>query len=131
MEKSSDFTSGYLRDKCCNCTCQGHTPSLTIETDEDDCRYYLLNREQLNEFWVCTIGEQLNFCKKESNPCKAQTCQICRFVNNLYLALICNHFFDFDDEQVEQPVLWRVYTRFLDKKINPFLVKIDIAKRMK
>ena len=130
MEKTSDFTSGSLRKKCCNCCCKGHQPGFQTFVDDFGLKYYLLNREQLNEFWACTIGEQLFFCKKESECCKTLSCYVCRFVDAFYLALVNREFFNFDKTEEKEPVLWRVYTRYLDKKIDPFLVKIDIAKRM-
>ena len=130
IAKPCGFTSGSLKEKCCNCSCRGHIPYLQTFVDDFNLKYYLVNREQLNEFWASTIGEQLYFCKKESKYCKTLICNVCQFVNAFYLALVSKEFFDFDKEKKDEPVLWRVYTRFLDKKINPFIVKIEIAKRM-
>ena len=130
MAKSGGFTSGSLREKCCNCSCKGHDPCLQTFVDDFGIRYYLVNREQLNELWACTIGEQLYFCKKESKYCETLICNVCQFVDTFYLALVSKEFFNFDKKKEDEAVLWRVYTRFLDKKINPFLVKIEIAKRM-
>ena len=129
MAKASGFISESLREKCCNCNCKGHIPCLKTFVDDFGCKYYIVNREQLNEFWACTISEQLTFCKKESRDCKLGVCSVCRFVDAFYVALVRQHFFDLVNQEKE-PVLWRVYTRYLDKKIAPFLVKIEIEKRM-
>ena len=129
MAKAGGFISGDLKEKCCNCSCKGHIPYLKTFVDDFGCKYYLVNRDQLNELWACTISEQLNFCRKESRNCEKGECFVCRFVDAFYVALVSNHFYDLVNQE-KKPVLWRVYTRYLDKKIAPFLVKIQIEKRM-
>ena len=118
MEKASSFTSGCLREKCCNCSCKGHNPCLQTFVDDFGLRYYLLNREQLNEFWACTIGEQLYFCRKESKYCKTLICDVCLFVDTFYIALVSKEFFDIDKKKKMSLFCGEFIRDFLTKKLR-------------
>ena len=122
--------SESMREFCCRCNCKGHDPCLQTNVDENNIRYYLVNREQLNELWLCCIREQQYFCKKETSECQSLCCRICEFINTFYQALLFKEFFDIDKDKEGEPVFWKVYTCHLDKKIKPFLVKIEISMRM-
>ena len=129
MAKVGGFIYGSLREKCCNCSCKGHTPYLQTFVDNCGCKYYLVNREQLNELWACTVSEPVNLCNKKSRNCEKGECLVCKFVAAFRVALVSNEFYDLVHKEKE-PVLWRVYTRYLDNKIAPFLVKIKVEKRI-
>ena len=131
MANAIDFltlTSQGYKEVCVNCTCKGHNPPLKVNVDESSCFYYLMNRQQLNEFWMCCLNEQRYFC---SETCDNETRQVCRWIRLVYNALTINYFFDFDKTQSEQPCLWKVYTSYLDRKIRPFLIRIEVAERTK
>ena len=127
---NSLFYSESMREKCCFCNCKGHDPCLKTNVDEDNIRYYLVNREQLNELWICCIEEQHYFCKEETSECRSLLCSTCEFVNAFYRALLFREFFDIDKDKEGEPVLWKVFTCYLDKSFKPLLVKIEIVKRM-
>ena len=130
MAKSVDFLTltyrGY-KEFCVNCTCKGHNPPLKVNIDENDCFHFVMNRLQLNEFWMCCLMDQKYFCSENCG----KFCQVCRWVKSVYNALNINFFFDFDETQAEQPCLWKVCTSYLDKKIRPFLIRIEIIERTK
>ena len=131
MAKTIDFLTltreGY-KEFCVNCACKGHNPPIKVNVDERGCLYYLMNRQQLNEFWMCCLNDQRYFCFK---GCDTEICQICRWIKSVYNALSINYFFDLDKTQSEQPCLWKVYNSFLDKKIRPFLIRIEVAENTK
>ena len=96
-----------------NLTCQGHKPLLQINVEkETGAKFYTMNRLQLNEFWQCCLRDQQTFC---SLIC-TESCKICKWVKTVYNKLRDNFFFDFDRSKDEQPILWRVFSCFLDKK---------------
>ena len=114
------------KDFCDNVTCEGHDPPLQINIEkESGIKYYTMNRKQLNEFWECCLRDQKSFC---SLVC-TESCRICNWVKTVYNELRDNFFFDFDGSKDQQPILWKVFSSLLDKKLLPCLVEIQIIKR--
>ena len=129
MAKAFDFFTltyrGY-KEFCVNCTCKGHNPPLKVNVDEYGCYYYVMNRLQLNEFWMCCLNDLKFFC---SEIC-TKFCSVCEWVKSVYNTLRSSFFFDFDKTQTEQPYLWKVYTSHLDKKLRPCLIRIETIARV-
>ena len=59
---------------------------------------------------------------------KCSSCRICKWVSAVYAELKDNYFFDFDKDSNKQPVLWKIFSAYLNKKKLPVLVKIEIAQ---
>ena len=128
MAKAVDFfnlTYHNYKEFCDNCTCEGHNPPLKVNVDENGFYFYTLNRLQLNEFWKCCLRDQKFFC---SEIC-TKSCSVCKWVKTVYNELRDNFFFDFDRSKTEQPILWKVYSSYLDKKLRPCLVEIQVIRR--
>ena len=117
----------WLRKEFCdNLTCKGHNPTLPVHIyRENNIKFYLFNRKQLNEFWQCCVEDQKVFCDWGCS----NSCQICKWVKAVYNELRDNFFFDFDRSNNKQPILWKVFSSNLDKKLHPCLVEIEIAER--
>ena len=129
MAKAYDFftlTNHGYKEFCVNCTCKGHNPPLKVNVDENECYYYVMNRLQLNEFWLCTLNDQKFFCSENCT----KFCSVCEWVKCVYDRLQSSFFFDFDKTQTVQPSLWKVYTSYLDKKLRPCLIRIETIARV-
>ena len=102
-------------------------PTLPVHIyRESNIKFYLFNRKQLNEFWQCCVEDKKAFCDYWS--CQS-SCQICKWVSAVYVELRDNFFFYFDRSNDKQPILWKVFSSHLDKKLRPCLVDIEIAER--
>ena len=84
-----------------------------------------MNRKQLNEFWQCCVRDQQHFCDLGC----PNSCKICPWVKAVYKELRDNLFFDFDRSKEQQPVLMKVFSSLLDRKLLPCLVEIQIIER--
>ena len=127
MAKTIDFsilTIGNRNEFCENCTCKGHNPPLEVIDDENGYSFYVMNRLQLNEFWMCCLNDQKFFCLLIC----PESCTVCKWVKSVYNELKDNFFFDFDKSKTDQPVLWKVYSSYLDKKLRPCLVQIEVIR---
>ena len=121
------LTYSENRNSCVNVCCLGHSSPLKVNVDINNCYYYVMDRLRLNEFWNCCLEDKKNFC---SERCVNFYCAVCKWVRFVYNELEQNFFFDFDTTRNEQPYLWKVYSSFLDKKSQPFLIKIEILRRI-
>ena len=114
---------GY-KEFCDNLTCPSHQSGFPVYYyPKDSLRFYLLDQRELNEFWKCCVRDQEIFCEK-----KCDRCNVCKYVSVVYEELKQNYFFDFDKSSDRQPVLWKVFSINLDKKLMPVLAEIEIAK---
>ena len=84
-----------------------------------------MNRLQVNEFWQCCLRDQQAFCYLICTGSR----KICKWVRTVDNELRDNFFFHFDRSKDKQPILWRVFSCFLDKKLLPCLVEIQTIKR--
>ena len=128
MAQSIDFfdtTFWHKKEFCDNLTCRGHKPGVTVYIyPKSNIKFYLLNRQQLNEFWKCCVEDQKVFCEWSCTSCR-----ICKWVTTVYNELRDHFFFDFDRQKDKQPILWKVFSSYLDKKLLPCSVEIEIAER--
>ena len=121
------LTFWHRKEFCDNLTCKGHDPPLPVHIyPEIKIKFYLLNRKQLNEFWQCCVEDKKVFCDDWFFP---SSCKICKWVTAVCAELRDNFFFDFDWSKEEQPILWKVFSSNLDKKLRPCLVEIEIGER--
>ena len=129
MARHIDFfrlTYQARKEFCDNVTCKGHDPPLQINIErESGIKFYTMNRKQLNEFWQCCVRDQQHFCDLGC----PDSCKMCRWVRTVYNELRDNFFFDFDRSKDQQPMLWKVFSSLLDKKLFPCLVEIQIVER--
>ena len=100
------------RFECDRLTCKGkHYPEFQLyRRNVSGCLFYILNEKQLHEYWGCCVRDQEEFC-----PEKCGKCTVCKFLVSTYNELVRNYFFNNSIDY--KPILWRVFTRYLDKKI--------------
>ena len=120
----SDAELWCRKEFCDNLTCQGHKSGFAVyHYPKTLLKFYLLNRQELNEFWQCCVKDQEIFCEWNCTSCR-----ICKWVSCVYAELKDNYFFDFDKKSRKQLILWKVFSAYLDKKLLPCLAEIEIAK---
>ena len=129
MARHIDFFRLTYRDQkefCDNLTCISHDPPLQVSIErESGIKFYTMNRKQLHEFWQCYVRDQQHFCDLGC----PNSCKICPWVKAVHKELRDHFFFDFDRSKEHQPVLWKVFSSLLDRKLLPCLVEIQVIER--
>ena len=88
--------------------------------------FYCLNRKQLGQYWQCVIKDRDTFC-----PEICEKCSICKEITDMFVQLQDSYFFypktrpaNNQENSPYQPVLWRVYNKFINKISNKFYTEI-------
>ena len=123
-----DYVLTGTHSQCDRFSCEGnHNPVFNLyyhKVNETWC--YCLNRNQLGKYWQCVVKDRDTFCQS-----RCDRCNLCKEMNDVFFELQNAYFFcpkttPANNEQPKpyQPVLWRVFTKIIDKDKKKIFIEI-------